>query len=202
MVVPVRARIQPKRFFSIARGQLAELEAGDFSREITKLNSEQMAALEELHQATSDVVPAGSAFERYLHPVTAYLILPLFALFNAGVVIDYKLIHALSHSVGLGVLLGLVIGKQAGIAGASWIVVRCRLADMPSGLGWRQIYGAAILGGIGFTMALFISELAIQDSQLLGFSKLAILVASVLCAAGGYLVLRRAQLPERSTIIS
>jgi NhaA family Na+:H+ antiporter len=94
MVVPVRARIRPKRFFSIARGQLAELEAGNFSGEITKLNSEQMEALDQLHQATSDVVLAGSAFERCLHPVTTYLILPLFALFNAGVVIDYKLIHA------------------------------------------------------------------------------------------------------------
>jgi NhaA family Na+:H+ antiporter len=198
MVVPVRARIKRERFVSIARAQLAELEAGDFSREITDLNSEQVEALDALQQATSDVVPAGSAFERYLHPVTAYAILPLFALFNAGVVIDYKLLHALSHPVGLGILLGLVIGKQTGIAGASWIVARFGLADVPPDLSWTQIYGAAILGGIGFTMALFVSDLAIQDNQLLGFSKLAILVASAICAAGGYAVLRRS-LPSEST---
>jgi NhaA family Na+:H+ antiporter len=191
MVVPVRARIRPQRFVSIARAQLAELETGDLNREIAVLNSEQMEALDQLHQATSDVVPAGSAFERYLHPVTAYAILPLFALFNAGVVINYKLWHALSHPVGLGIVLGLVIGKQAGITGASWIVARFGLADVPPDLSWTQIYGAAILGGIGFTMALFVSDLAIQDSQLLGFSKLAILVASAICAAGGYVVLRR-----------
>ena len=172
---------------------MAELEAGDFHGEITKLDSEQMDALEQLHKATSDVVPAGSAFERYLHPVTAYVILPLFALFNAGVVINYRLIHALTHPVGLGVVLGLVIGKQAGIAGASWLVVHSRIADMPTDLSWRQIYGAAILGGIGFTMALFISDLAIEDSQLLGFSKLGILVASTVCAAGGYMVLRKSK---------
>jgi NhaA family Na+:H+ antiporter len=87
--------------------------------------------------------------------------------------------------------LGLVVGKQAGITGASWIVARLGLADVPPDLSWAQIYGAAILGGIGFTMALFVSDLAIQDSQLLGFSKLAILVASAICAAGGYAVLRR-----------
>jgi NhaA family Na+:H+ antiporter len=194
MVVPVRARIQPKRFFSIARGQLAELETGDFGDETTKLNSGQMEALEQLYQATTDVVPAGSAFERYFHPITAYLILPLFALSNAGVVIDIRLFQALRHPVGLGVVLGLVLGKQAGITGASWIVVRYGLADLPPDLSWRQIYGAAILGGIGFTMALFICDLAIQDSQLLAVSKLGIFVASALCAAGGYRVLRRSRI--------
>ena len=70
-------------------------------------------------------------------------------------------------------------------------MVQCRLADMPPDLNWRRIYGAAILAGIGFTMALFISDLAIQNDQLLGFSKLSILVASSICAVGGYLVLRR-----------
>jgi NhaA family Na+:H+ antiporter len=193
MVVPVRARIDPKRFFGIAHGQLARLEACGFREAVIKLDSDQIDALEDLNEAASDSVPAGPAFERGLHPVTAYFILPLFAFFNAGVAINYQLLHALSHPVGLGVILGLVIGKQTGIAGASWIVVRCGLAETPPGLNWRQIYGAAILGGIGFTMALFISDLATNDTQLLGFLKIAILVASAVSAAGGYLLLRRSQ---------
>ncbi len=149
-----------------------------------------MEAMEELHQATSDVMPAGLAFERLLHPITAFLILPVFALFNAGVVLDTKIIHALAHPVGLGVLFGLVLGKQAGITLASWLVIRCRLADMPVGVTWTQIYGASILAGIGFTMALFVSDLAFDMEPFLGFSKVGILAASLICAAGGYYVLR------------
>jgi len=190
MIVPVRGRIRPKRFFAIARERLAELEASNLSGETAVLNSDQMEAFEDLHQATIHVVPAGPAFERYLHPPTAYLILPLFALFNAGVVMDYRIIVALANPVGLGVLLGLVIGKQAGIMAGSWVVIRFRFADMPDGVTWGQIYGAAILAGIGFTMALFVADLAIGNEQLLAFSKVGILVASALCAAGGYCALR------------
>ncbi len=193
MVVPVRGLIQPKQFFALARQRLATLEAGGLIGEhTTTLESEEMEAMEELHQATSDVMPAGLAFERLLHPITAFVILPVFALFNAGVVLDTKIIHALAHPVGLGVLFGLVLGKQAGITIASWLVIRGRLADMPIGVTWRQIYGAAILAGIGFTMALFVSDLAFDTEPLLGFSKVGILVASLLCAAGGYYVLRTA----------
>jgi NhaA family Na+:H+ antiporter len=191
MVVPVRARIQPRHFFAIARERLSDLESSDLSGEVTTLNADQMEALEDLYKATSDVVPAGPAFERYLHPVTAYVILPLFALFNAGVVLDSGIVTALTNPVGLGVLLGLVLGKQAGVTAASWIVIRCRLADMPAGVTWGQIYGSAILAGIGFTMALFVSDLAFEEARLLAFSKVGILAASALCAAVGYGFLRR-----------
>jgi NhaA family Na+:H+ antiporter len=192
LVVPVRGRIRPKRFFAIARTRLAELEQGDLSGETVALNSEQMDALDDLHRATRDVMPAGPAFERYLHPVTAYAILPLFALFNAGVVVDYKLIEALAHPVGLGVVTGLIIGKQVGITALSWLVIRLRLADLPAGVTWGQVYGTSVLAGIGFTMSLFITDLGIQGDQLRGFAKIAILTASLICAAVGYLVLRKA----------
>jgi len=195
MVVPVRARIKPKRFFVIARTKLEELEASNLSGEVTTLNSEQMEALEDLHKATSDVVPAGPAFEHYLHPATAFVILPLFALFNAGVVMDSGFVMALTNPVGFGVLLGLLTGKQAGITAASWLVIRLRLADMPPGVTWGQIYGSAILAGVGFTMALFVSDLAIENEQLLAFSKVGILSGSALCAGAGYWVLRRALRP-------
>jgi NhaA family Na+:H+ antiporter len=192
IVVPVRGRIQPKQFFAIARERLAHLEGSGFGEEGAELDPEQMESLWQLHQAISDVVPAGPAFERYLHPVTAYGILPLFALFNAGIVLDHRVVSGLSNTIGLGVLLGLALGKQAGIIAASWLVVRLGLSNLPAGVTWRQIHGAAILSGIGFTMALFISDLAIEDPQLRSLSKGAVLAASTICAACGYLFLRRA----------
>ena len=190
MVVPVRARIRPRHFFSTAHARLAELEASNLSAEISSLNSEQMETFEQLHQITSEVVPSGLAFEHYLHPVTSYVILPLFALFNAGIVIDYGIVKALTNPVGLGVLLGLLVGKQVGILAACWIVVRLRFAEMPPGVTWGGIHGSASLAGIGFTMAIFIADLAIPDPQLLAFSKVGVLAASAVCGIVGYCLLR------------
>jgi NhaA family Na+:H+ antiporter len=193
MVVPVRGRIQQKRFLTIARQRLAEFEASRQNSEMTTtLKSGEMEVLEELHRVTSDVIPVGPAFERLLHPITAYIVLPLFALFNAGIVLDTKIVHALTHPVGLGVLLGLVVGKPVGITLASWLVIRCRLTDLPDGITWGQVVGAALLAGIGFTMAIFVSDLALESDPLLGFSKTAVLTASASCAAGGYYVLQLA----------
>ncbi len=192
MVVPVRARVEPAHFFAVARERLTALERSLSNTERAKLSSEDMEDLEELHRVTSDVVPAGTAFERYLHPLTAYVILPLFALFNAGVAVDSNIVRALAHPAGFGVVLGLVLGKQLGITGASWIVIRTGLADLPSGVTWAQIYGGSLLAGIGFTMALFISDLALESPELIARAKLGILVGSALCALSGFLVLRAA----------
>jgi NhaA family Na+:H+ antiporter len=101
----------------------------------------------------------------------------------------------LSDPVVVGVVLGLVLGKQVGITLAAWVVVRAGLADLPGGVGWRHIYGAAWLGGIGFTMALFIAELAFGDAQALDAAKLGILAASLVAGVGGFLVLRTAESP-------
>jgi NhaA family Na+:H+ antiporter len=192
MAVPVRGRIRPVQFFTIARDKLAQLEAANFRAGPAILNTDQIEALEELHDATRGVVPAGPSFERYLHPITAFLVLPLFALFNAGVVLNSGIVKALANPVGLGVLLGLAIGKQAGITGGALLAIRFGFADMPAGVTWSQIYGCALLAGIGFTMALFVADLGIQDQQLLAFAKVGTLAASALCAAAGYSVLRTA----------
>ena len=120
------------------------------------------------------------------------MILPLFALFGADVVIDSGVVKALADPVGLGVLFGLLIGTQVGITPASWILIRFLLAEMPSGVNSGQVHGSAIRAGVGFTMSLFVSDLAIGSEQLIGFSKVGILVGSALCAAFGYYVLRSA----------
>jgi len=190
MVVPVRSRIESGSFLTLAREQLAELEAGGLGE--ARLKAEQIEVLERLQQTTSEVVPAGLAFERYLHPVTAYAILPLFALFNAGVALDRGIGDALQSRVFFGVLLGLVIGKQAGIMLAIWIVVRFRVASLPDGITWAHVHACSVLAGIGFTMAIFLTDLAFADRGLIATSKLVILAASVICAGGGYLLMRRA----------
>ncbi len=132
--------------------------------------------------------------EHVLHSWTSFGIVPLFALANAGVVLPAGgLAAALGQPVALGVVAGLVVGKLLGISLASYLAVRTGLAVLPSGVGWGSIVGVAALGGIGFTVSLFITELAFTDRALADAAKVGVLAGSVLAAALGclLLVLRR-----------
>ena len=124
--------------------------------------------------------------ETALHPWVAYVVMPLFALANAGVRVERS---SLGHSVVTAVLLGLVCGKPLGIFAFSWIGVRLRIARLPAGVTWSMLAAGGLLGGIGFTMALFIAGLAVHG-ETLDAAKLGILSASALCATAGTLALR------------
>jgi NhaA family Na+:H+ antiporter len=128
--------------------------------------------------------------EERLHPWSAYLILPLFALANAGVSLSPdQLAAALTGPVGLGIALGLVVGAPLGGMLLSWLVVRFGPARLPDRLDWPAIGGVAPLKGIGFTVAIFISVLAFDEPALREQAKLAILVASLIAATIGLSVL-------------
>jgi NhaA family Na+:H+ antiporter len=123
--------------------------------------------------------------ERSLVPWTTYLILPLFALANAGVVINPDSLGTLTSPLSIGIILGLVVGKPLGISLLSWGATRLGLASLPAGVEWRQFISASCLAGIGFTMSIFISGAAFSDPLLQEVSKLAILAASILAALLG-----------------
>jgi NhaA family Na+:H+ antiporter len=128
--------------------------------------------------------------ETYLHPWTAFVILPVFALANAGVPLSLgELGDALGSPIGLGILLGLVVGAPVGGLLFAWVVVRATPARMPEGLDWPALAGVAPLKGIGFTVAIFISVLAFDDPAMQEEAKLAILVASAIAGAIGLGVL-------------
>lgn len=119
--------------------------------------------------------------EHALHPVVTFAVLPLFALMNAGVAVSGSL-----GSVSLGVLAGLVLGKPLGVVGGAWLAVRSGLAALPAGVRWPHMLGAGLLAGIGFTMSLFVANLAFKEgSPLLTQAKLGVLLASVIAALLG-----------------
>jgi NhaA family Na+:H+ antiporter len=125
-----------------------------------------------------------------MHPVIAFIILPLFALANAGIEFSSDFIGSLVHPVSMGVIAGLVLGKSVGIIGACWITVKMKWAQLPESLNWGHIIGVGFLGGIGFTMSLFITNLAFQDEELNLYSKTGILVGSLIAGIVGFVVLR------------
>jgi NhaA family Na+:H+ antiporter len=125
-----------------------------------------------------------------------WLILPLFALANAGVRIDSHILEALANPISLGIIFGLVLGKPVGITALSWLVVKSGKGSLPSGVNWTQIVGAGCLAGIGFTMSLFIAALAWTDESLIANAKIGILAASLLSGVIGFVLLSRS-LPKK-----
>jgi Na+:H+ antiporter, NhaA family len=137
--------------------------------------------------------------EHELHPWVAYAIMPVFALANAGVVLGSGIAAGLTSPISLGIILGLVAGKQIGITLFSWLIVKSGLAELPEGVTWRHIYGVSWLAGIGFTMSLFISSLAFGGTAQLETAKFGILAASLIAGTTGYLILRYLASPQTAT---
>lgn len=128
--------------------------------------------------------------QQALHTPVAFVILPLFALANTAIVVDKGMTDALSQPYSLGIALGLIVGKPIGIFGASFLSDRIGVCKLPDDVRWSAIWGAGALGGIGFTMSIFITLLAFDDAETIGHAKLVILIASVCAALIGFIVLK------------
>ena len=127
--------------------------------------------------------------EHGLLPVVSFFIMPLFALANAGVVIGSGAFESLAEGLALGTIFGLVVGKPVGIFFFSWLAVKLGLADLGTTMSWRHVVGIGFLGGIGFTMSLFIASLGFAGSEALTTAKLAILVGSMFSGLIGFAIL-------------
>jgi NhaA family Na+:H+ antiporter len=190
LTIPARTRIDGDDFLDEARTHLAAFDAalahqhGEFST--TQRHQEPIFALEDTTQRAQSPL---LRLETKLHGPVAFLIMPLFALANAGVALGGDVSAALTERAVLGVMLGLVIGKPVGILLFSWLAVRLRLAELPTGTTWRQIAGIGALGGIGFTMALFIGALAFGDGAKLEAAKIGILAGSIIAGVLGWILL-------------
>jgi len=187
--IPAKARLTPTEFTNICRSKIEEIDQMDVPGAHTLQDDRQQIKALEIRDAAIHSTAPLQRLEFVLHPVTAFLVLPLFALANANI----RLVDSGSlaiHEVGLGVFFGLLVGKPLGIALASWIAVRIGLADLPRGVTWRHVVGAGMLGGVGFTMSLFMANLAFRIAGVANEAKVMILVASVVAGALGYCWLR------------
>ena len=147
----------------------------------------QQAAAQTLETVADRMQSPAQRLEHNLHPWTTYVILPIFALANAGVTLQFD--FSLFGPVSVGIVLGLVIGKPLGISLLTWLAIRLNLAELPPNVGWRQLISASFLAGIGFTMSLFIASAAFNDAALLAEAKSGILIASILAGIIGSVLL-------------
>jgi NhaA family Na+:H+ antiporter len=191
--IPSRAGLAAESFAARVRALIARLE---------RTPHERADVLHELAQGCVQAQAPLARIEHALAPYTTLLVMPVFALANAGVALPGDAGTALASPVAVGVALGLLIGKPLGIAGAAWLAVRSGAATLPAGVSWRHLRGAACLAGIGFTMSLFIAGLAFgggehggagTPSEHLDAAKLGILGGSLLSGALGWKLLARAR---------
>jgi NhaA family Na+:H+ antiporter len=189
LTIPAWVRLDLPSFLDRARRSLTHLEHAAESGGNVLTDQVQQHALHGLEAACERAQAPMQRLEHALHPWVAFAVMPLFALANAGVALDGGAVGALGHPVALGVLVGLVLGKPLGITLAAWLAVRAGLAALPVGVTWRHVHGAAWLGGIGFTMSLFITGLAFDDPALVSTAKVGILSASALAGLVGCTVI-------------
>ena len=188
MVIPVRPEIDHGKFMDAAGALLEEARGKDNSLDALIHDSRRRNSLSQLALTVEDAIPPATALEHRLHPVTSFVILPLFALFSAGVAFSPENLEGFPTGVSLGVIAGLVLGKPVGVLAASWLVMRFANVNMGQ-VTLPQLLGAGFLAGIGFTMSIFISELAFVNELLIDQAKVGILVASLLAGILGATIL-------------
>jgi NhaA family Na+:H+ antiporter len=186
--IPVRSRIDPELFIVRVREYLNQFDQPVTERTII-LSPEQQSAVEAIEREALRVQSPLQRLEHQLHYFVAFFVMPIFALANAGVALGGEGGLNWTSRVIWGVALGLLIGKPLGIALFSWLAVRLGLAQLPQGINFVHIVGVGFLGGIGFTMALFIAGLAFRGDEL-NYAKLGILAGSALAGAIGFMMLR------------
>lgn len=189
--VPASSFINATAFLDRSRYVLDHFEQAGEKGESVLTNEERQAALHALNYAAYELEPPLHELEHALHPWVAFAIMPIFALANAGVSLGGALSATLANPVALGIVAGLVLGKQIGVTLFAWLAVKTGAAELPRGIGWRHVYGAGWLAGIGFTMGLFISDLAFTNGSLVDAAKLGILLASLMSGVVGWTILRR-----------
>jgi NhaA family Na+:H+ antiporter len=184
LLTPTRALGASEGFFGAATRALNDFRQR--ARSGRRDPSELRQPLKELRVAQRELLPPAVRVQMALHPWVAYGVMPLFALANAGITLDdIDISDAAARSVAFGVFIALVLGKPLGIFLATWLVVRFNVCSLPADVTWRSVALVGCLGGIGFTMSIFIATLAFGGEGLLGAAKLGVLVASATAAVVG-----------------
>ncbi len=189
MTIPARQRIDGAGFLARSERILTEFRAAQEKGETIYAGASKSAAVHMLEEDCERVQSPMLRFEHALAPWNKHVIMPVFALANAGVVLGAGAAGALVHPISLGVICGLAFGKPIGIVGFSWLATRSGVASMPDGVSWRQILGVGMLGGIGFTMSLFVANLAFGATPTLETAKVGILAASIVSGIAGAMML-------------
>ncbi len=187
--IPITSKVDEKEFIQTTKESVEEFEKN--IDEIPILNHHQIDALEDIAYNYDKVQNPLVKLEHQLHGLSAFFIMPLFAFSNAGVILDFGAVSA-NMMVVLGVVFGLVIGKPIGIVAFTYLAQKIGLVKKPDDLGWDEVIAVGFLGGIGFTMSIFITQLAFIDASMIAAVKLGIFFASFIAGVLGVVLILKA----------
>ena len=196
LTIPARAWINPSEFLDRGRDLIHEFELTCDIAPTMLSNEPQQAVVQALERLTEQVETPLTHIEHKLYPWVTYAVLPLFAFANAGIAFVDGIRAAATSPITWGVIAGLLLGKPIGITLFTWLAARSGLARLPKAIDLRQIFAVAWLGGIGFTMSLFITELAFVEQNLADEARIGVIIGSIISGVGGYLVLRMSLPPS------
>ncbi len=188
-VIPANVGIKENIFIERIRNSINKFKDILPNDKVT-LTDEQIHQLEIIKKDTNCAIPPLQRLEHAMHPIVTFIVLPIFALANAGVSVNVDVQELFSTNVALGVSLGLLAGKVIGIVGITWLLVKLRIAPFPEGMNMRNLFGISFLASIGFTMSLFISSLAFTDEIIITQAKIGIFTASIIGGIVGFFILR------------
>ncbi len=190
MTIPARARLTPSELIEKGQHFLDTLRQSNPEGDGVLADPKKADASQALEVSTALAQTPLQRLEHALQPWVSLGVMPLFALANAGVLLHVDPMTLFQEAASLGILAGLLIGKPTGIMLALWICVRLGIADLPDNTSWRHILGVSMLAGVGFTMSLFIANLAFGEGAILELAKISILLASLVAGVGGWVLLR------------
>lgn len=188
-MIPADVQIKEASYVRRVKNYLNTFLKIDPKDDIPNLTEEQLLILEEVKKDTDRAIPPLQRLEFALHPFVTFVVLPIFALANAGVALDFDMETLFSTNVALGVGVGLIAGKVIGVMGFALLMIKLKLAPPMEGMTYRNLFGIGLLAGIGFTMSLFVTSLAFSHEEYTMQAKVGIFAASVFAAISGYLVL-------------
>jgi NhaA family Na+:H+ antiporter len=190
--IPSDIRLKESLFVEKINHKLNKFRQIDPKNKISALTNEQLHLLDEIKTDTNHVIPPLQRLEHAMHPFVTFIVLPVFALANAGVSFkDVNMEQLFEGNVLLGVTLGLLIGKVVGIVGFSWMSIKLKITPQPTGMTFRNLVGLGLLGAIGFTMSLFVTSLAFTNEMYITQAKIGIFAASISGGILGYFILKK-----------
>ncbi|MBI9042326.1 Na+/H+ antiporter NhaA [Lutibacter sp.] len=186
--IPIQRKVDCMSYFKSVSSELNIFKENSSSSN-TLMSKKQIEAVGNIETLTEEAYSPLQQLEHNLHGWVSYIIMPIFALANAGVVLSFDGLGDASH-ITLNIALALVLGNTIGIVLMSLIGIKLKLADLPEGVNYKQLLGVSLLGGLGFTMSLFIANLAFNDLTLIAAAKMGIIIGSLIAGVLGYLILR------------
>lgn len=191
-MIPANVSIDERVFVARIKKNLYRFLRIDPNNQTPFLTNEQYYILERMKEDNKKAIPPLQLLEHSMHPFVTFIVLPIFAIANAGVtLLDLNIEILFATNVAIGVALGLLAGKVIGVVGVTWLLIKIKIAEFPKGMNLKNLFGLGLLASIGFTMSLFITQLAFSHEEYQMQAKIGIFAASIIGGILGYVVLNK-----------